>query len=59
MKVIVFARELGAPIVMHYYLTGGFTTNTSLAHYCRDITSSHQSCMHVVIDRQKNHGRHF
>ncbi|KAL3752864.1 hypothetical protein ACJRO7_000288 [Eucalyptus globulus] len=32
-KRAVFARELGVPIVMHDYLTGGFTANTSLAHY--------------------------
>ncbi|KAL2538389.1 Ribulose bisphosphate carboxylase large chain [Forsythia ovata] len=31
-KRAVFARELGVPIVMHDYLTGGFTANTSLAH---------------------------
>ncbi|XVF80793.1 hypothetical protein PTKIN_Ptkin15bG0103600 [Pterospermum kingtungense] len=30
------ARELGALIIMHDYLTGGFTANTTLAHYCRD-----------------------
>ncbi|PHT59236.1 Ribulose bisphosphate carboxylase large chain [Capsicum baccatum] len=36
MKRAVFARELGIPIVMHDYLTGEFTANTSLAHYCRD-----------------------
>jgi hypothetical protein len=35
-KRAVFARELGVPIVMHDYLTGGFTANTSLSHYCRD-----------------------
>ncbi|GJU91883.1 ribulose-1,5-bisphosphate carboxylase/oxygenase large subunit [Tanacetum coccineum] len=34
MKRAIFARELGVPIVMHDYLTGGFTANTSLAHYC-------------------------
>jgi ribulose-bisphosphate carboxylase large chain len=27
-KRAVFARELGVPIVMHDYLTGGFTANT-------------------------------
>ncbi|KAM0011668.1 putative ribulose-bisphosphate carboxylase [Helianthus debilis subsp. tardiflorus] len=31
MKRAVFARELGVPIVMHDYLTGGFTANTSLS----------------------------
>ncbi|KAL0310238.1 UNVERIFIED_CONTAM: Ribulose bisphosphate carboxylase large chain [Sesamum calycinum] len=30
-KRAVFARELGVPIIMHDYLTGGFTANTSLA----------------------------
>ncbi|KAI5650764.1 hypothetical protein M9H77_36769 [Catharanthus roseus] len=28
--------QLGVPIIMHDYLTGGFTANTSFAHYCRD-----------------------
>ncbi|MBA0753994.1 hypothetical protein Gogos_000003 [Gossypium gossypioides] len=46
---------------MHDYLTGGFTSNTSLAHYCRDnglLLHIHRA-IHVVIDRQKNHGMHF
>ncbi|GJU74584.1 ribulose-1,5-bisphosphate carboxylase/oxygenase large subunit [Tanacetum coccineum] len=30
MKRAIFARELGVPIVMHDYLTGGFTANTKL-----------------------------
>ncbi|KAG6483617.1 hypothetical protein ZIOFF_060265 [Zingiber officinale] len=53
MKRAIFARELGAPIVMHDYLTGGFTANTSLAHYCRDnglLLHIHHA-MHAVIDR--------
>ncbi|KAF1865983.1 hypothetical protein Lal_00041681 [Lupinus albus] len=60
-KRAIFARELGVPIVMHDYLTGGFTANTSLAHYCRDNgLLLHIHCaMHAVIDRQKNHGMHF
>ncbi|KAH0706421.1 hypothetical protein KY285_010923 [Solanum tuberosum] len=61
MKRAVFARELGVPIVMHDYLTGGFTANTTLAHYCRDnglLLHIHRA-MHAVIDRQKNHGIHF
>jgi ribulose-bisphosphate carboxylase large chain len=37
MKRAVFARELGVPIVMHDYLTGGFTANTTLSNYCREI----------------------
>ncbi|XP_024317467.1 uncharacterized protein LOC112271745 [Brachypodium distachyon] len=60
MKRAVFARELGVPIVMHDYLTGGFTANTTLAHYCRDnglLLHIHRA-MHAVIDRQKNHGMH-
>ncbi|KAL7609413.1 hypothetical protein Lser_V15G13556 [Lactuca serriola] len=61
MKRAIFARELGVPIVMHDYLIGGFTANTSLAHYCRDnglLLHIHR-VMHAVIDRQKNHGIHF
>uniref|UniRef100_A0A453JFD4 Ribulose bisphosphate carboxylase large chain n=1 Tax=Aegilops tauschii subsp. strangulata TaxID=200361 RepID=A0A453JFD4_AEGTS len=60
-KRAVFARELGVPIVMHDYLTGGFTANTTFAHYCRDnglLLHIHRA-MHAVIDRQKNHGMHF
>ncbi|KAF1888211.1 hypothetical protein Lal_00030096 [Lupinus albus] len=57
-KRVVFATELGVPIVMHDNLTRGFTTNTSLAH-CRDNgLLLHIHCaMHAVIDRQKNHGK--
>ncbi|KAD2805316.1 hypothetical protein E3N88_38693 [Mikania micrantha] len=59
MKMAAFARELVVPIVMHDYLTGGFTTNTTLAHYCQDnglILHIHRA-MHEVIDTQKNHGK--
>ncbi|CAI9272095.1 unnamed protein product [Lactuca saligna] len=61
MKMAIFARELGVPIVMHDYLTGGFTANTSLAHYCRDnyLLLHIYRAMHAVIDRQKNHGINF
>jgi ribulose-bisphosphate carboxylase large chain len=55
------AKDFGVPIVMHDYLTGGFTTNTSLANYCRDnglLLHIHRA-MHAVIDRQRNHGIHF
>jgi ribulose-bisphosphate carboxylase large chain len=61
LKRAAFARELGAPIVMHDYLTGGFTANTTLSHYCRDnglLLHIHRA-MHAVIDRQKIHGMHF
>ena len=55
------AKDFGVPIVMHDYLTGGFTANTSLSHWCRDnglLLHIHRA-MHAVIDRQKNHGIHF
>lgn len=55
------ARNLGVPIIMHDYITGGFTSNTSLSIYCRDhglLLHIHRA-MHAVIDRQKVHGIHF
>ena len=61
LKRAAFARELGVPIIMHDYLTGGWTANTTLASYCRDnglLLHIHRA-MHAVIDRQKNHGMHF
>ena len=60
-KRAVFARELRAPIIMHDYLIGGFTANTSLTHYCRDngLLLHIQHSVHVVIDQYKNHGIHF
>uniref|UniRef100_A0A453LIM3 Ribulose bisphosphate carboxylase large chain n=1 Tax=Aegilops tauschii subsp. strangulata TaxID=200361 RepID=A0A453LIM3_AEGTS len=50
-KRAVFARELAVPIVMHDYLTGGFTANTTLAHYCRDngLLLHIYRAMHAVI----------
>jgi len=60
-KRAVVAKELGMPIVMHDYLTAGFTANTSLAEYCRDnglLLHIHRA-MRAVIDRQRNHGIHF
>jgi ribulose-bisphosphate carboxylase large chain len=56
-----FAKELGVPIIIHDYLTGGFTANTSLAAFCRDnglLLHIHRA-IHGVIDRQRNHGIHF
>ena len=55
------AKELGMPIIMHDYLTGGWTANTTLASYSRAnglLLHIHRA-MHAVIDRQKNHGIHF
>jgi hypothetical protein len=54
--VVVFARELGVPIVMHDYLIGGFIANTTLVHYCCDrglLLHIHRA-IHTVIDRQKS-----
>jgi ribulose-bisphosphate carboxylase large chain len=55
------ARDLGVPIIMHDYITGGFTSNTSLAIYCLDhgLLLHIHGAMHAVIDRQKIHGIHF
>ncbi|PSO56447.1 MAG: ribulose-bisphosphate carboxylase large subunit [Cyanobacteria bacterium QH_8_48_120] len=61
MKRAEYAKELEMPIIMHDYLTGGFTANTTLAKWCRDngmLLHIHRA-MHAVIDRQKNHGMHF
>jgi len=56
-----FVKELEMPILMHDYLTGGFTANTTLAHWCRanGVLMHIHRAMHAVIDRQKNHGIHF
>lgn len=56
-----FARELGSRIVMHDFLTAGFTAHTSLANWCRDngmLLHVHRA-MHAVIDRDRHHGIHF
>ena len=55
------AKELGVPIVMHDYITAGFTANTTLASFCRDnglLLHIHRA-MHAVITRQRIHGMHF
>ena len=56
-----YAKELKQPIIMHDYLTAGFTANTTLSRWCRDngILLHIHRAMHAVIDRQKNHGIHF
>ena len=56
-----FAKELGAPIIMHDYITGGFCANTGLANWCRDngILLHIHRAMHAVIDRNPHHGIHF
>jgi ribulose-bisphosphate carboxylase large chain len=48
-----FAKEVGSPIMMHDFLTGGFTANTGLANWCREngmLLHIHRA-MHAVIDR--------
>ena len=55
------AKSLDMPIIMHDYLTAGFTANTSLANWCRDngmLLHIHRA-MHAVIDRNPYHGIHF
>jgi len=56
-----FAKELGQPIIMHDFLTAGFSANTSLAKWCRKngmLLHIHRA-MHAVIDRNPRHGIHF
>ena len=56
-----YAKEIGAPIIMHDYITGGFCANTGLANWCRDngmLLHIHRA-MHAVIDRNPHHGIHF
>ncbi|WP_456377422.1 form I ribulose bisphosphate carboxylase large subunit [Thiolapillus sp.] len=56
-----FAKEIGAPIIMHDFLTGGFCANTGLAQWCREngmLLHIHRA-MHAVLDRNPNHGIHF
>jgi ribulose-bisphosphate carboxylase large chain len=56
-----FAKELGAPIIMHDYITGGFCANTGLANWCREngvLLHIHRA-MHAVMDRNPMHGIHF
>jgi ribulose-bisphosphate carboxylase large chain len=46
---------------MHDYVTGEFTINSTLAHYCRGsgLLLHIHDVVHAVIDRQKKHGMHF
>jgi ribulose-bisphosphate carboxylase large chain len=56
-----FAKSLGMPIIMHDFLTAGFTANTSLANWCRrnGVLLHIHRAMHSVIDRNPHHGIHF
>ena len=56
-----FAKALGMRIIMHDFLTAGFSANTSLANWCRRngmLLHIHRA-LHAVLDRNPNHGIHF
>ncbi len=56
-----YAKSLGSRIIMHDFLTAGFTANTSLANWCRDnglLLHIHRA-LHAVLDRNPYHGIHF
>jgi len=56
-----FAKSLEMPIIMHDFLTAGFTANTSLANWARRngmLLHIHRA-MHAVLDRNPYHGIHF
>lgn len=56
-----FAKALDMPIIMHDFLTAGFTANTSLANWCRRngmLLHIHRA-LHAVLDRNPRHGIHF
>ncbi len=56
-----FAKSLGAPIIMHDFLSGGYCANTGLANWCREngvLLHIHRA-LHAVLDRHPKHGIHF
>ena len=56
-----FAKQLDMPIIMHDFLTAGFTAHTSLANWCREngILLHVHRALHAVLDRNRYHGIHF
>jgi ribulose-bisphosphate carboxylase large chain len=61
MRRAEYAKEIGAPIIMHDYLTGGLSANTQLAQWCQNngmLLHIHRA-MHAVLDRNPHHGIHF
>lgn len=56
-----YAKTLGMPIIMHDFLTAGFTAHTSLANWCRanGVLLHVHRALHAVIDRNPYHGIHF
>ena len=60
MKRAEYAKEIGAAIIMHDFLTGGLSANTQLAQWCQDngmLLHIHRT-MHAVLDRNPHHGIH-
>ncbi|MBK1725803.1 form I ribulose bisphosphate carboxylase large subunit [Halorhodospira neutriphila] len=56
-----YAKEIGAPVIMHDYITGGFCAHQGLSNWCRDngmLLHIHRA-MHAVLDRNPRHGIHF
>jgi ribulose-bisphosphate carboxylase large chain len=56
-----FAQKLGMRVIMHDFLTAGFTAHTSLANWCRRngmLLHVHRA-LHAVLDRNPRHGIHF
>ena len=56
-----YAKEQGAPIIMHDYITAGFCAHQGLSHWCRDngmLLHIHRA-MHAVLDRNPYHGINF
>src|SRR6266516_6888432 len=56
-----FAKELGAPILMHDFLVGGLAAHTTLSKWCRRngmLLHVHRA-VHAVVDRRRDHGIHF
>jgi ribulose-bisphosphate carboxylase large chain len=61
MRRAEYAKEIGAPIIMHDYITGGWSANTQLAQWCQNngmLLHIHRA-MHAVLDRNPHHGIHF
>ncbi len=61
LKRAEYARSLGSRIIMHDFLTAGFTANTTLARWCREngvLLHIHRA-LHAVLDRNPYHGIHF
>ncbi len=61
LKRAEYAKSLGSRIIMHDFLTAGFTAHTTLANWCREngmLLHVHRA-LHAVLDRNPSHGIHF